>query len=105
MTCEEAIMTLLSDPESRERMKCTYLAQTALEDAEMFAGSGEYAATLELLGVPVKGAVIADIGAGRGIASYAFARSGAKKVYALEPDPSNLVGAGRDSRVGDERCD
>jgi SAM-dependent methyltransferase len=34
------------------------------------------------------------VGAGIGLASYAFARSGAARVVALEPDPSPLVGRG-----------
>jgi ubiquinone/menaquinone biosynthesis C-methylase UbiE len=36
---------------------------------------------------------VLDIGAGRGISSYAFAKAGCQ-VTALEPDPSLLVGAG-----------
>lgn len=42
--------------------------------------------------LPEKGKVL-DIGAGRGISSYAFAKDG-WQVTALEPDPSDLVGSG-----------
>ena len=49
---------------------------------------------LRILGNRVKGATVVDLGAGTGIASYAFLQSGAKKVYAVEPDPSDEVGRG-----------
>jgi SAM-dependent methyltransferase len=42
-----------------------------------------------------------DIGAGRGISSYALAKDG-WQVTALEPDPSQLVGAGAIQTLADE---
>jgi SAM-dependent methyltransferase len=39
------------------------------------------------------------VGAGTGIASYAFARSGAREVVALEPDPSDVIGQGAIRRL------
>lgn len=58
--------------------------------AERYWRSNEWLAVRQFL--PGNGAVL-DVGAGRGIASYAFARDGFT-VTALEPDVSNLVGAG-----------
>lgn len=62
-----------------------------LDAAQRFHTSSEWTATRDLIPRPPGHAL--DVGAGRGIASYALARDG-WTVSALEPDPSNLVGAG-----------
>ena len=48
--------------------------------------------------LPISPAKVLDMGAGRGIASYAFAKEG-WDVTALEPDPSEIVGTGAIRRL------
>jgi ubiquinone/menaquinone biosynthesis C-methylase UbiE len=69
-----------------------YYDDPLIEAAERFWQSEEWAETRRLIG-PGAGRLALDVGAGRGIASYALARDG-WIVTALEPDGSNLVGAG-----------
>jgi SAM-dependent methyltransferase len=59
--------------------------------AERYYASAEWQAVRKLL--PGKHDAALDLGAGRGVSSYALARDG-WKVSALEPDPSEIVGAG-----------
>jgi len=94
LTTECAIRTLLLDHEVRERLVASYLTRSVREDAEAFATSGEFAEVVRLLGGSVHGKVVVDLGAGRGVASHAFVRAGAKIVHSVEPDPSDLVGYG-----------
>jgi len=77
----------------------SYLGEDRLDCAERFRSSAEFSELLALLGDCVRGGAILDLGAGTGIASYAFACSGARVVYALEPDPSDVVGRGAIRRV------
>ena len=62
-----------------------------LSAAERYWSSSEWQAMRELL-PQTRGSAL-DLGAGRGIASFALARDG-WKTTALEPDPSAIVGAG-----------
>lgn len=74
-------------------------AGDAIGDARRFAESAEFSAVLALVGPRVRGAVVVDLGAGRGMASYGFALAGAAKVLAVEPDSDDIVGAGAISAV------
>ncbi len=56
---------------------------------------------LETINYKLKTINLLDIGAGRGIASYAFVKRGFS-VSALEPDPSNDVGAGAIRQIAKE---
>jgi SAM-dependent methyltransferase len=94
MTIDEAVLHLRSLPEWRDVLHTGYLTEDVVECADRFHGSTEFAEVLSLLGDCVRSGAILDLGAGTGIASSAFARSGARVVYALEPDPSELVGRG-----------
>jgi SAM-dependent methyltransferase len=51
------------------------------------------------------GREVLDLGAGTGIASLAIANAGAARVYALDPDPSPVVGRGAIARLEDERIE
>ena len=71
-----------------------YLDLDVREAGERFLASAEFEAVEDLLPRALPGAVVVDVGAGTGIASYAFARRGVQRVYALEPDPSDEIGRG-----------
>jgi len=91
ITWEEAVARLRSDPNNKQTVLENYFEADLTGSCERFLNSEEFKATINQL--TVKSGKLLDIGAGRGIASYAFAKSG-YNVTALEPDPSNDVGAG-----------
>jgi len=90
ITWEEAVEQLRRDPAQSELVLSCYYDDPLLGAAERFAASEEWVALQEWL--PPRGRVL-ELGAGRGIASWAFAKAG-WEVTALEPDPSDVVGAG-----------
>lgn len=92
MTWEEAVQWLRSQPEHQELVKFCYYDDPLEETIERFRASDEWDAVRELLRSNMPGKVL-DLGAGRGISTYAFARERCE-VVALEPDQSDLVGAG-----------
>jgi SAM-dependent methyltransferase len=100
MTTEEAVLALRDDPQYSDLMRDAYLGPDARANAERFLASAEFSGVLALLDRPVRGATVLDVGAGTGIASFAFARAGAR-VVALEPDPSGVVGHGAIRQVRD----
>ena len=99
MTTEEAVLALRGDPGQSELVRDAYLGADVVGNAERFLASGEFAAVLALVAGRVQGGAVLDVGAGTGIASYAFARSGAREVVALEPDPSEVIGQGAIRRL------
>lgn len=99
MTTEEAVLALRRDPAFADLVRDAYLGPDVAANAERFLASGEFAAVRGLLRARLDGAAVLDVGAGTGIASYAFARSGAREVVALEPDPSEVVGQGAIRRL------
>jgi SAM-dependent methyltransferase len=95
-TWEQAVQWLRDQPLQQELVRHCYYDDPILEAAQRFCESEEWHATRELLkqALPAAGSrTVLDLGAGRGIASYAFARDG-WDVTALEPDASALVGRG-----------
>jgi SAM-dependent methyltransferase len=90
-TWEDAVRTLLADEGSAQLARDCYYDGTPLEAARRYAASDEWIALRGML--PAPGGEALDLGAGRGIASYALASAG-WRVTAVEPDPSGLVGAG-----------
>jgi SAM-dependent methyltransferase len=90
-TWEQAVQWLRDQPDQQELVRACYFDDPLLEAAERFAGSDEWQAVRALLTRRPGHAL--DMGAGRGISSYALARDG-WQVTALEPDPSSLVGGG-----------
>lgn len=88
---ESAVQWLRNQPDQHELVRAAYYDDPLRDAAERYRQSGEWQAIRAQLLSPA-GSVL-DIGAGRGIASYALAREGFD-VTALEPDPSDLVGAG-----------
>lgn len=91
MTIEQAIRELLEDPAASVRLHDAYIGLDPLQCARRFEASGEFAEVLRQLGQRHHGTIL-DLGAGNGIASYAFASNGAACVFAIEPDNSALVG-------------
>lgn len=91
MSWEEAVSWLINHPEisMRDLARACYFDGTPLDAAARFADSLEWIASRDLLLSPPGKAL--DLGAGRGLASFALARDG-WSVTAIEPDPSALVG-------------
>jgi SAM-dependent methyltransferase len=85
-------------PAYHDLVRDAYLGRDVVESADRFFASPEFAEVLRLTG-PVAGKTVIDLGAGTGIASCALARSGARQVYAVEPDPSDEVGRGAIERI------
>lgn len=94
MTTEAAVLHLRQSAKWGGLVRNAYLGEDLDEAATRFHASGEFAEVRRLLAQRLPGGTVLDLGAGNGIASYAFARSGARLVYALEPDPSGVVGRG-----------
>lgn len=90
-TWEQAVSWLRSQPQQETLVKDCYYDDPIELAAERFSNSEEWLAVQKLLLGHLSGKVL-DLGAGRGISSYAFAKAGCS-VTALEPDPSALVGA------------
>ena len=90
MTWEEAVAWLRRQPDMQDLVKACYYDDPLAEAAKRFRAEAEWQAHRAYLPSPGKAL---DVGAGRGIASYALARDG-WEVTALEPDPSELIGTG-----------
>lgn len=91
MTWEEAVKDMRSKPENKQAILDNYFDADINASAERFYRSEEFNALMQH--IPFTSGKVLDIGAGRGIAAYAFAKKGFQ-ASALEPDPSNDVGAG-----------
>ena len=89
---EEAVQWLRAQPDQLELIRAAYYDDPLQDAATRYWQSSEWNAVRSMLG-PAVGRIALDMGAGRGIASFALARDGFD-VTALEPDPSELVGAG-----------
>lgn len=90
-TWEQAVVWLRSQPDKRQLVLDAYYDDPLINSAERYSLSPEWLDISSFL--PVNKGCVLDVGAGRGIASYALAKEGFS-VTALEPDPSSLVGAG-----------
>ena len=99
MTTDEAVRTLRADPQCADLVRDAYLGLDVADSARRFQESGEFAEVRRILGSRLKGATVLDLGAGCGIASHAFAASGAARVIAVDPDPSDEVGRGAMARL------
>jgi len=100
MTWEEAVVWLRSQPEYRELVSQCYYDDPPEKSAERYYQSEEWSAVRSVLGNRMHGRVL-DVGAGRGISSFAFAREGCQ-VTALEPDRSTVVGTGAIQQIVDK---
>ncbi len=98
-TWERAVAWLRDQPDQQALVRDCYYDDPLIDAARRFAVSEEFRAVSAWL-PSVPGRAL-DLGAGRGIGSFALARSG-WRVTAVEPDPSELVGAGAIRRLADE---
>lgn len=99
MNWEQAVQWLRDKPDQQELVRACYFDDPLNEAAERFWQSLEWKHISALL-PEAKGRAL-DLGAGRGISSYALAKDG-WTVSALEPDPSILVGAGAIHALAEE---
>lgn len=87
---EHAVQWLRAQPDSQDLVLNAYYDDPLIDAARRYWESSEWQEIRKLLG-STRGQAL-DVGAGRGVASYALAREGFL-VAALEPDNSSLVGA------------
>ena len=90
LTWEAAVLWLRNQPEQRPLVMDAFYDDPLIAAAERYHASSEWHAVSRIMRGRIGNAL--DVGAGRGIASYALARDGFK-VTSLEPDPSLIVGA------------
>jgi SAM-dependent methyltransferase len=91
LSWEQAVVWLKSQPDQAALVKACFFDDPLCDAAERYYLSTEWEAVRRLV-QPVRGSAL-DVGSGRGISAYALARDG-WATTALEPDPSNIVGAG-----------
>lgn len=93
VSVEEAVRILRNDPNYAPMLFDAYLDEDREAAVSRFACSREFESVLAILRKYLSGGLLLDLGAGRGIASDAFAQHGFA-VVALEPDEGRELGAG-----------
>jgi SAM-dependent methyltransferase len=94
LSWEAAVASLKAQPSQRALVDACFYDDPLLSAAQRYHASTEWQAVRALLPVAAGARRTAlDVGAGRGISAFAFAKDG-WRVTALEPDPSSQVGAG-----------
>lgn len=107
MCWEEAVKWLIDQPECSKLVHDAYFDMPLLDAAKRYRNSEEWKSIRAILGGRTGRAL--DVGAGRGIASYALSLDGFN-VTALEPNPSSFVGAdtirslAKDANISIEVC-
>lgn len=102
VSVDEAIRRLRADPSWADLVRDAYLGRDVADSARRFSASGEFQEVKAILADLLQGGAVLDIGAGTGIASAALLSAGARRVVALEPDPSDEVGRGAIARLDPE---
>ena len=95
MTWEETIQHIRKHKDYQQLVVDAYFSEDLVANVERYKATDEFSETLKELRHfnPNKNLSILDLGAGNGISTIAFALEG-YKVTALEPDPSDTIGAG-----------
>lgn len=94
LSWEETIQYIREAPEYKELVEQAYFDEDLQLNVKRFRSTKEYSATLELIKhYAPKAKTILDIGCGNGISTINLAKEG-YSVTAVEPDPSNTIGAG-----------
>jgi ubiquinone/menaquinone biosynthesis C-methylase UbiE len=88
---EEAVTWYCRQKSNRQAVLDNYFDENIVDAAERFSNSNEFVETLKFLPQPPQ--KLLEIGSGRGIASYSFAKRG-YEVTAIEPDPGDFIGSG-----------
>lgn len=96
---EEAVLRLRHQPDQWALVRACFYDDPLVEAAQRYHSSTEWRAVC--LYLPKERGQALDLGAGRGIASYALARDG-WRVIAVEPDPSAVVGAEAIRKLAEE---
>lgn len=96
---EQAVVWLKGQPDKAKLVKDCYFDDPVSDAAQRFCRSAEWQATRTFF-PPVQGRAL-DIGAGRGISSYALVMDG-WGVTSLDPDMSNIVGIGATAQLARE---
>ena len=94
MNWEETIKFIRTKPEYALLVEKAYFDPDLMVNVNRFQSDVEFIETMQLLKQFAPGAKnILDIGCGNGISTIAFALKG-YELTAVEPDPSNTIGAG-----------
>jgi ubiquinone/menaquinone biosynthesis C-methylase UbiE len=96
MNWEEAVIWLRNKEGQEDLVKDCFFDDPLIGACERYWKSSEWEALRRYL-PNIKGNVL-DVGAGRGISSFAFAKDG-WKITALEPDSSLIVGTGAIEKI------
>jgi SAM-dependent methyltransferase len=99
LTWEQSVLWLKQQPGQEELVKACFYDDPLLAAAQRFHACTEWRAIQKLLG-PARGKAL-DLGSGQGISAFALAKDG-WVTMALEPDPSQIVGAGAIRRLAAE---
>jgi SAM-dependent methyltransferase len=91
LSWEEAVIRLRNQPDQIDFVRACFYDDPLIDAAYRYYKCTEWQSVRSLIPQALGNAL--DVGAGRGIASFALARDGWKTV-ALEPNGSSLVGAG-----------
>jgi ubiquinone/menaquinone biosynthesis C-methylase UbiE len=93
MNWEDTILFIRTAPEFQDLVQNTYVDEDLKKNVESFRQSVEFQETLSIIrGFEQQGKLL-DVGSGNGISAVSFALEGFH-VSAVEPDPSETVGAG-----------
>jgi SAM-dependent methyltransferase len=99
LSWEDAVRWLRGQPDQAELVRDCFYDDPLMAAAARYYGSTEWRALRHEL--PETRGIALDIGAGRGISSFALAQDG-WDVVSLEPDASDLVGRGAIQQLADD---